>query len=54
MTGGMIQGGWQFVQMAYGVSAAVFLGYTLSVVLRYRAERDRREREAAQEKRAGP
>ena len=53
MTGGMIEGGWQFVQAAYSLSAAVFVGYTLSVLLRYRAERGRREREAAREKRTG-
>jgi heme exporter protein CcmD len=42
---GVIQGGWEFVWAAYAVSAAVFLGYALSVHLRYRAERARRERE---------
>ena len=47
--GGVIQGGWEFVVAAYSVSAVVLLGYSVSVYLRYRDERARRERE---EKRA--
>lgn len=43
---GVIEGGWEFVRAAYGVSAAVFLGYAVSLVLRYRSERARAEREA--------
>ena len=43
---GYVEGGWEFVWTAYGISAAVFLGYAASVVLRYRAERARAEREA--------
>jgi hypothetical protein len=48
---GVIQGGWEFVWAAYAVSAAVFLGYAVSVHLRYRAERARKEREAPQDSR---
>lgn len=43
---GVIEGGWEFVRAAYGVSAAVLLGYAVSLVLRYRSERARVEREA--------
>jgi heme exporter protein CcmD len=35
---GVIHGGWQYVWMAYGVTATVLTIYGLSVVLRYRAE----------------
>jgi heme exporter protein CcmD len=43
---GVVVGGWEFVWAAYGVSAAVLLGYAISVHLRYRAERERARREA--------
>jgi len=43
---GVIEGGWEFVWGAYGVSAAVLLLYALWVHTRYRAERARAEREA--------
>jgi heme exporter protein CcmD len=46
---GMVEGGWEFVWAAYGVSAFVLLGYALSVHRRYRAERDRQRREALRE-----
>lgn len=47
MTGmGVIQGGWEFVWAAYGVSFAAFVGYGISLALRYRSERARAEREA--------
>jgi len=46
---GYIEGGWEFVWTAYGVSALVYLGYAASVILRYRAERARSEREAGRE-----
>jgi heme exporter protein CcmD len=42
---GVIVGGWEFVWAAYAVTAVVLLGYAVSVHLRYRAERARRERE---------
>ncbi len=38
---GMIEGGWEFVWGAYGVSAAILIGYALSIHRRYRAERRR-------------
>lgn len=44
---GVIEGGWEFVWAAYGLSAAILIGYAVSVYLRYRAERARRRREAA-------
>jgi hypothetical protein len=33
--------GWEYVLAAYGVTAAVFLAYGASVVIRYRNERRR-------------
>lgn len=33
---GMIQGGWEFVHAAYGLTALVLSGYALSILLRYR------------------
>jgi len=42
---GVIQGGWEFVVAAYSVTALVLIGYAISIHLRYRAERTRRERE---------
>lgn len=36
---GVIQGGWEFVWSAYGVTAFVLLFYTASVVVRYRRGR---------------
>ncbi len=47
MTGGVgvIEGGWPFVWAAYGVSAAILIGYAISIHLRYRAaRRDRTKR----------
>lgn len=41
---GVVQGGWEFVWAAYSVSAAVLLGYAMSIHLRYRAERARARR----------
>jgi heme exporter protein D len=47
MTGmGVIQGGWEFVWAAYGVSAAVFIGYGVSLFVRLKAERALADREA--------
>lgn len=49
MTGaGVIEGGWEYVWAAYGFSAAILLGYAVSIYVRYRVERARREREARQ------
>jgi hypothetical protein len=42
---GVIQGGWEFVVAAYSVTAVALIGYAISIHLRYRAERARRERE---------
>jgi hypothetical protein len=36
MNQGVVSGGWQFVWAAYGVSAALFIGYTISLVARLR------------------
>ncbi|HET8647142.1 MAG TPA: hypothetical protein VFO85_16715, partial [Vicinamibacteria bacterium] len=38
---GEIHGGWEYVWAAYGVSAAILIGYAASVYLRYRHERAR-------------
>jgi hypothetical protein len=38
MTGGMIQGGWNFVVAAYSVTALVLTIYGISVIVRLRAE----------------
>jgi heme exporter protein CcmD len=41
MTGigvGIIEGGWPFVWAAYGISAAILIGYAVSVHRRYRDE----------------
>ena len=43
---GSIQGGWEYVWAAYGISAVVFVGYTVSVVLRWRSAVERRARES--------
>jgi heme exporter protein C len=42
---GRIQGGWEFVVAAYTVSAAILIGYAVSVHLRYRQERARHGQE---------
>ena len=42
---GVIAGGWEFVTAAYSVTALVLVGYAASVVLRYRRERQRADRE---------
>jgi heme exporter protein CcmD len=36
---GVITGGWEFVWAAYGVTAAILIGYAVSVFARYRAQR---------------
>ena len=36
---GTIEGGWSFVWAAYAISAAILIGYAVSVHRRYRAER---------------
>jgi hypothetical protein len=47
---GVVLGGWEFVAAAYTVTALVLGGYTLSVLLRHRAERRRAQRERAFER----
>jgi len=42
---GILAGGWEYVWLAYGASGVAFLGYTISVLLRYREERRRRARD---------
>jgi hypothetical protein len=42
---GLVTGGWEFVRAAYLVSAVVLGGYFVSLVVRYRSERRRAERE---------
>ena len=44
---GVVEGGWEFVWTAYGLSAAILVGYAVSVHVRYQAERARRRREEA-------
>ena len=48
MNTGIIEGGWSFVYAAYGISAAILIGYSLSVLLRYRHERARSQGGAAE------
>ena len=39
MTEGVISGGWEFVWAAYGITAAVFVLYGISLVVRLREAR---------------
>jgi heme exporter protein D len=39
MTGGVITGGWGFVWAAYGLTFSILAIYTISVLVRYRAEK---------------
>jgi len=41
MSGGVISGGWGFVVAAYTLSAAVFLIYGISLIVRLRDEQRR-------------
>ena len=41
---GVIAGGWEYVWAAYGLSAAILLGYAVSIYVRYRSERTRQKR----------
>lgn len=36
MTGGIVVGGWEFVWAAYGLTAAAFLIYSISLIARLR------------------
>ena len=44
---GIIEGGWEYVWSAYGLTAAILIGYLASIHFRYRAERARRRRAEA-------
>jgi heme exporter protein CcmD len=50
MEHGVIEGGWEFVWGAYGITALMLLSYALSVHLRFRAERARAKRQDAPER----
>jgi heme exporter protein CcmD len=41
MTGGIVTGGWEFVWAAYGVTAAVFAVYAISIFARLRETKRR-------------
>jgi hypothetical protein len=43
---GILEGGWEYVTLAYSVSVLVLGGYAISVFVRFRSERARSEREA--------
>jgi hypothetical protein len=43
---GVLIGGWEYVAAAYLVSLVILVSYTASVVLRYRAEVRRVERDS--------
>jgi len=43
---GAIEGGWEYVWSAYGITVVVLIGYTISVLLRWRSAVRRRDREA--------
>jgi hypothetical protein len=45
---GVVSGGWEFVAAAYLVTAALLGGYTASVFLRLRTERQRAAKEAGE------
>ena len=42
---GVVTGGWGFVIAAYGLTTIFLGGYTISVIMRYRAEMARSERD---------
>jgi heme exporter protein D len=46
MSGGVIVGGWQYVWAAYGLSSLILAVYVVSVIVRFRGERQRAENEA--------
>lgn len=48
MSAGIVWGGWGFVWAAYGLSFAIYTIYTVSVILRWRRERARAERDSHQ------
>ena len=50
MPHGVIEGGWEFVWGAYGITALTLLSYALSVHVRFRTERTRAKRQNAHER----
>jgi len=42
---GVIVGGWEYVWAAYTATAVILIGYAVSVIARYRAEKKRAARE---------
>lgn len=44
MTEGIVVGGWKFVWAAYGLTAAMLLGYAVSLAVRLRSSRRTHER----------
>jgi hypothetical protein len=46
---GILYGGWEYVWGAYGATAVALVGYTISLFMRYSAERRRRDRDAGRE-----
>ncbi|HET7435620.1 MAG TPA: hypothetical protein VFN10_13005 [Thermoanaerobaculia bacterium] len=46
MTQGVIVGGWEYVWAAYGITAAVFIIYAVTLITRFRAEALRARAEA--------
>jgi hypothetical protein len=46
MSGGVLEGGWEYVTAAYVVTAVILTTYAVSVIARYRAELARRGRDA--------
>jgi hypothetical protein len=54
MTGGVIEGGWEYVAAAYAVTAIILVAYAASVLARYRAELGRRARVLRETAEEGP
>ena len=46
---GVVQGGWEFVTAAYVITAVILSSYVVSVFVRYRAEKTRRDRESGRQ-----
>lgn len=42
---GILEGGWEFVWAAYGITAVALVGYTLSLLSRVRRESARRRQQ---------
>ena len=53
MTGGVVEGGWEYVTAAYLATAVILVSYAISVIARYRAELGRRERVLSDTSREG-